>query len=719
MADKLNKSRIKEVRKILGQTNDNLGKVRTTKEKLLQDVKRVYNDIRGSVVTDRLRQISVDELSQEKNGIRVALLKSAGFTNVAQLVGMNKSKLIAINGIGLDSAEKIMRIVNALQNETAKHCHVRLDPRNRTKETSVLVLSVCALLMADSVFCEAEQLEKNYGEFIGQSVSLTEPMTSSVRWLFMSGERKEKLTAVYMRMEDAVMSGVPEQASGLWERLRSFLRDVTVEQGWRYFEQNAASFYAYLEQNLDLAKGELEETENNGMPSELVASIRAFPVDTSLLNATLRSYQMFGTQYILHQKRVLLGDEMGLGKTMQAIAAMAHLAAQGKTHFMVVCPVSVKINWIREVRKHSKLSADEIHGFDREEEYERWVKEGGVAVTTYETLSRLTLSDMQAIDMLVVDEAHYVKNPEAQRTRALMKFMANADSVLFMTGTPLENKVDEMVFLVNCLNPTVGREISAMKSLAKAPEFRTCVAPVYLRRVREDVLTELPQKVEKQQWCPMNEAEKARYVCDLQEENGLMQIRQVSWNLDDLSQSTKAARLMEICEEAKEDNRKVLIFSYFLSTIRKLENLLADRCFGPITGDVPADRRQEIVDEFSAASQGSVLLAQIVAGGVGLNIQTASVVILCEPQLKPSIENQAISRVYRMGQAQNVMVHRLLTEGSIDERITEILKKKSEEFAHFADESEIDEINKLWEDGSLLQSIIEEERQKYGVTVKN
>jgi len=166
-----------------------------------------------------------------------------------------------------------------------------------------------------------------------------------------------------------------------------------------------------------------------------------------------------------------------------------------------------------------------------------------------------------------------------------------------------------------------------------------------------------------------------------------MTVRRVSWNVDDLRKSCKAARMKEIIDDVTEDGRKIIVFSFFRETIAKIYDFLGPRCLPPITGSLSPQRRQEIIDEFDQAPAGAVLLAQIQAGGTGLNIQSASVVIMCEPQLKPSIENQAISRAYRMGQARNVLVYRLLCEESIDERITEMLADKQAIFDAFADKS--------------------------------
>ena len=135
---------------------------------------------------------------------------------------------------------------------------------------------------------------------------------------------------------------------------------------------------------------------------------------------------------------------------------------------------------------------------------------------------------------------------------------------------------------------------------------------------------------------------------------------------------------------------------------------MGERCYGPINGSVSPQRRQEIVDEFEKAPAGSVLAAQIQAGGTGLNIQSASVVIICEPQFKPSIENQAISRAYRMGQTRNVLVHRLLCEDSVDEKITEVLEQKQNVFNAFADSSVVAE-ESMELDNKSFGNIIEEE----------
>ena len=154
-----------------------------------------------------------------------------------------------------------------------------------------------------------------------------------------------------------------------------------------------------------------------------------------------------------------------------------------------------------------------------------------------------------------------------------------------------------------------------------------------------------------------------------------------------MKNSTKAKRLVEICEKAEDEGRKIIVFSFFRNTLNKVKELLGERCSDIISGDIPPERRQEIVDEFNKAEPGAILVSQVQAGGTGLNIQAASVIVFCEPQLTPAIENQAVSRAYRMGQTRDVLVHRLLADETIDERMLQILSAKQKEFDKFADDS--------------------------------
>ncbi|MCR4643473.1 MAG: DEAD/DEAH box helicase [Lachnospiraceae bacterium] len=441
---------------------------------------------------------------------------------------------------------------------------------------------------------------------------------------------------------------------------------------------------------------------------DLVDAVNATELDTSLLSAKLRGYQLFGARYILKQKHVLLGDEMGLGKTIQAIAVIAHLSAKGAGRFLVVCPLSVMVNWAREIEKHSLLKAVAIHGNDRGEEYERWRTEGCVGVTSYETLERLPMKEIKALDLLVVDEAHNVKNSKARRTQNVLLLVQKAERVLYMTGTPLENRLEEMRYLIESIDHATGVKLKMLPSVMNK-QFADMISHVYLRRNREDVLTELPELIETEEWIEMNETEKKAYKESLKSKN-FMAVRRISWNAGEAS--GKLTRLKELCEEAKEDGRRVLVFSYFLDTLEICESALGADCVGRIDGGLSPLKRQELVDRFREASDGAVLLGQVTAAGVGLNIQAASVVIFCEPQLKPSMEEQAIARAYRMGQERGVTVYRLLIKDGIDERILEILREKQKLFESYADRSVVGDEDMKKNREAYIQEVMEDELKR-------
>ena len=293
---------------------------------------------------------------------------------------------------------------------------------------------------------------------------------------------------------------------------------------------------------------------------------------------------------------------MGLGKTIQAIAVMVSLCNVGARHFIVICPASVLPNWCKEISSKSKLRVTKVHGGDRNEALDSWKKNGGVAVTTYETVGRLNFEDNFRFDLLVVDEAHYIKNKNAARSKNVGDLCALTDRILFMTGTALENRVNEMISLVSVLQPEIAKQAESIAFMSSAPQFRERIAPVYYRRKRDDVLTELPELIESMEWCSLSTpAEREAYRESLMRRN-YMEIRRLSWQVNDLRQSSKAKRLLEIVEEAESDGRKVLVFSFFLETIRKIRAFLGDRCVDPINGSVPPQRRQEIIDEFDKAT---------------------------------------------------------------------------------------------------------------------
>jgi SNF2 family DNA or RNA helicase len=300
---------------------------------------------------------------------------------------------------------------------------------------------------------------------------------------------------------------------------------------------------------LGLTKQDQEKVHGD-LPQAILDAVRELELNTDHLKVSLRGYQSFAARFALVQKRVLIGDEMGLGKTVEALAVLAHLRSRGKSHFLVVCPASVVTNWVREVSSKTELPAHRLHGYDREQSARNWRRRGGMAVTTYESLGwYLNQVPSQVIECVILDEAHAIKNPTAQRSLRSSRLLASSPVAVLMTGTPLENRVDEYRQLVGHIRPDL-----AGNSPELAKQFRRHVAPAYLRRNLEDVLTELPERIEVQEWLPMSGSDLATYRAAVAEGN-FMALRQAAMLGGQDSQ--KVMRLLEIVEEAEDNQRKV------------------------------------------------------------------------------------------------------------------------------------------------------------------
>lgn len=671
------------------------------------DISRAANDLAAREASKILRGIPVEEINRNKRGLRVKALRESGYSTIADLYAASVYNIAAVHGISEDGAHSIKWIANNLAEQAVKGVKIRLSTDDKTPQSTSLVTAISRFRQSLPNARKCHQLVERHGREIRYAIEDLAPARSGLRWLFTSKAKKNKAQEAYDLLKDLLSGTYGQDARAALLGLDAAER-LNGAEAWDDFSENSVGFFNVLE---EVAPGLLgNEDAQYGLPEELAREVQEESFFPDGLLCELRRYQEWGVKYILHQERVLLGDEMGLGKTVQAIAAMVSLRNTGATHFMVVCPASVLENWCREIRKHSRLSVTKVHGSGKNSALRSWVQSGGVAVTTYETTNSFKLTSDFSFSMLTVDEAHYIKNPKARRTISVKKVAGHAERLLFMTGTALENNVDEMIELISILRPNIARRLRPIASISNAPKFRETIAPVYYRRKREDVLTELPELIESREWCTLRREEKAVYERAVLARS-FVGSRRVSWSVNDLSTSSKATRMLELVGEAESGGRKVIVFSFFLDTIRKVSTLLGPKATNPITGSVSPQRRQEIVDDFERASAGTVLPAQILAGGTGLNIQSASVVIICEPQLKPSIENQAISRAYRMGQTRNVLVYRLLCENTIDERITELLERKQADFDAFADVS-VAAKESIELDEKTLGNLIEEEIER-------
>jgi superfamily II DNA or RNA helicase len=663
------------------------GRVSEAEDVARQLVQQAFVALRSQMVRRDLAAIPVERLKDSTAGrLRFGPLASAGYVTVLDVLDTTPSALLSVPGVGQQTATQIHAAARqvAAAIEDGLQVRVDLDPGN-VLSTNLLV----ALNRHDRVKRASAQVRehaKTVAESAGQDVKTATPMTGRVRWFFAGRGKKERASEALSRLTECLTWA---DGQGIWSQLDSVTAAAQIaelpDQVWRDFERRSPEYYGLLGEIVDL---KLNVAASEGfLPAEILARVHEQKLDETFLDVSLRGYQSFGARFALVQQRVIIGDEMGLGKTIQAIAAIAHIKATGGTHFLVVCPASVLINWIREVGARSRLTAYQLYGPDRELNLRRWVSRGEVGVTTFESLRALTIPAEVRVRMFVVDEAHYTKNPDTQRSRNVNAMAQRCERVLFLTGTPMENRVEEFRNLVGYLQPQLVANVG-QHAIAGPDAFRKAVAPVYLRRNQEDVLTELPELVQVDEWEEFSAIDFAAYREAVAQGN-FMAMRRAAFASGDPRSSAKLQRLLEIADEAGDNGRKVLVFSFFRDVLTTVHRALGPRAFGPITGDVAPAKRQALVDAFTRTDGPAVLVSQISAGGVGLNMQAASVVILCEPQVKPTTEAQAIARAHRMGQLRTVQVHRLLIQDSVDQRMLEILDSKARLFDEYARRSEV------------------------------
>ena len=616
------------------------------------------NRVRAEPAERILANVPVDSLAEvSRERLRLQRLAEAGVVTVGQVLARGDD-LESIEGMGPASASRILAAARTVRQHTVDDLPTRIDPRERTEEATDLVRRLAAWdvcrALTPTELARAAALDQVAG-------AVHRGATHLLVWA--AGAEASRFAG---RLRRVVELAAP-------------LSPHTGDDPWQDHQSRPAHYAALLD---ELGAAGVDRTRSHGdLPEDIVRAVRESGLDTRLLTATLRGYQDFAARFALVQRKVVIGDEMGLGKTLEALAVLAHLAARGERHLLVVCPASVVTNWVREVADKSTLPAHRLHGDGRDEAAAAWRRGGGVAVTTYAMLGWVGRGGVPPLGCVVVDEAHHIKNPDAQRSQRCRELIGQAGRAVLLTGTPMENRIEEFKVLVGYLRP----DLVVQAGQVPARTFRRQVAPAYLRRNAEDVLTELPELVQVQEWVPFSRADEAAYRVAVQEGN-FAAMRQAAMLQG--RRSAKIDRLRQIVAEAEENARRVLVFSYFRDVLDQVVAALPGPVFGPLTGSVPAPRRQAMVDDFSAAEHGAALVAQVEAGGVGLNIQAASVVVICEPQFKPTAEWQAVARARRMGQLDPVQVHRLLSEEGVDVRITEILARKSLLFDDFARISE-------------------------------
>ena len=699
---KINYQDIQYEREQLKMLRDQLFSLRGQEKKNIQVIHDRCQDIIMDKVVEEVQQIPIKDLSKSFTRLPLQALEANHITTMYDLLKYNRRQLEALDGIGDETADKLMLALHRSTAAIKNQIHYRIDLEHLTDRDKEILQEIYFYLHTKENYAKLNVIYQETERGIQEAYDNSELIQNFFGWIFSSRKKKHIFLKAVEDVKYFNQSSYAETIMQFYDNCTA-LKNVDFETILRDYKEHAIQYYTVIEKFADI---EIKDDVDEDIDVSLLKQIQATPLLLESFHTELRHYQEFGTKYILHQKRVLLGDEMGLGKTIQAIAAMNHLHHKGHRYFLVICPAGLLLNWKREIEKLTDMQAYMLHGIGISD-FEIWKSDGGIAIINYEGLDKIIFEKDFSLDMVVVDEAHFVKNKEAQRTRNTVRMIEQAEYALYMTGTAIENNVDEMCYLIECLNPSIASEVKNMKYLAKADLFRKKIAPVYLRRKRADVLMELPELTIHDEWCMMNEEEIISYRKAVESGN-FMAMRRVSWGS---LNSTKAERMVELCLQALGEGRKVVIFSYFLETLSFVTDLLLGKSLPVISGKLSLEKRQEILRQFDEPVA-RVLTIQINVGGIGLNIQTAEIVILCEPQLKPSDEMQAISRVYRMGQINHVFVYRLLSADTIDEVLVKRLHEKQNIFNQFADESEIsDQLEQLKEDD--IQTLIQSERKKW------
>ena len=445
----------------------------------------------------------------------------------------------------------------------------------------------------------------------------------------------------------------------------------------------------------------------------------------SLLNANLREYQKIGVQWLqmldFYGLGGILADDMGLGKTVQILCVICSYLEKHKENskpIMVVCPSSLCLNWQNEIEKFTTgVTSQVIHGSleARKKQIEN-IKNYNIVITSYELLKRdideYKKSETQ-FKFIIADEAQYIKNNNTQNAKAIKNI--NAETRYALTGTPIENSLSELWSIFDFIMPGYLFGYRKFKEMYETPivrdadeyatnKLKKLIEPFVLRRIKKEVLTELPDKMitilnsqmtDEQQDIYLSYLARAKKdVMEEIQENGieksqikilalLTRLRQIcchpSLFIENYKgESGKLNQCIEIIKDAIQSGHKILLFSGYTAMFDIIEKELKKEKieYLKLTGQTKVSDRVNLVDEFNNSPDKKLFLISLKAGGTGLNLVGADMVIHYDPWWNLSAENQATDRTYRIGQKRNVQVYKLITKNSIEEKIYELQKRK-------------------------------------------
>ncbi|GHV57156.1 hypothetical protein FACS189460_3230 [Deltaproteobacteria bacterium] len=497
----------------------------------------------------------------------------------------------------------------------------------------------------------------------------------------------------------------------------SAMPEVTFAEAMRLQLNIGAGPQASAEANVEITNGKWLDSIKSHLLNPV--TIKGVAVGAGFL-ASLRPYQRTGLNWLGQMKALgfgsLLADDMGLGKTIQVLALLEYLrqsragrAKGGRVKTLLVIPASLLSNWVQETQKFAPgLKYVVIHAGQRE----FGSAEADLFITTYGMTVRLEALKTVKWDLIILDEAQAIKNPGTKQTKAVKSLQAAAKIAL--TGTPVENRLGDLWSIFDFLNQGLlgsAKEFSNFTKELKVDitgyaRLREMVSPFILRRLKTDkaVIADLPDKVELKAFTELSKKQIVLYsalIKDLQsalEEAsgigrkglvlaGIMKFKQICNHPDqylgqnsfEAAQSGKFEKLSEICETIAEKRERVLVFTQFKEMTAPIAGQL-EKVFGRegliLHGGTQVKKRGELVNQFNGAAYVPFMVLSLKAGGVGLNLTAANHVIHFDRWWNPAVENQATDRAFRIGQQKNVLVHKFITLGTIEEKIDAMIEEK-------------------------------------------
>ncbi|MBN2892410.1 MAG: DEAD/DEAH box helicase family protein [Bacteroidales bacterium] len=518
----------------------------------------------------------------------------------------------------------------------------------------------------------------------------------------------------YIKLSDGTLGVLPEE----WiEKFEAYFRQGEIKNEKINVSKLKFNIIEQLFKDQDYSEIIKEITEKKKKLKEF-SSIKKIELPENL-EGTLRDYQKAGYNWLNFLEEFkwggILADDMGLGKTIQVISFLLKTHSQKRNASLVVVPTTLLFNWENELQKFAPTLKVNFHyGTGRESE-KLDIKNNDIIITTYGIMTRdAQLLKKYKFSYIILDESQAIKNPESLRFKAAM--LLKADNKIAMTGTPIENNTFDLYAQMEFLNPgflgtkTMFKEmysdpIDKGQNSKVAQELQKVVNPFIIRRTKEQVATELPDKTENYMFCEM--AENQRKVYDafrnkyrnmllnkIDEDGlgkakiyvieGLMKLRQICDSpailSDDEDYGNESVKINELIRHIKEKtgNHKILVFSQFVKMLSQIKNKLNDEniIFEYLDGKSSQKQRQESVQNFQENDKIRVFLISLKAGGTGINLTSADYVFLVDPWWNPAVENQAIDRTHRIGQDKKVIAYRMICKNTIEEKIMKYQERK-------------------------------------------